>query len=440
MAFQGPDSGVTVDSKMEGKYSSLFSMLGYVDTRYFASNLKVIKEQIADPNCPHPIVLMVGYWLFNKIYTLYKVKKPERPWYSKILIPAIEKEQFNIISKSNYLRYLDGGMMAFLAEHFYFHRFPSQFFLLQMFNDVTLIQYGREEEEMKSHFLGWIRKAPTYLQQCNLLDVLIRYFPKDPDVKKVRAEMEEGRLNQEQKDDKPRNLYTNEQNAHDEDISEATLLAVDKLLAWHKKNPFIDPNDVQPDGPSEYDMMYQCISRFPLSENILVRAKIDTTAFPTENFSPHIMDVLIALVRWIEQSESKEELYKRLIEEFAGMDGLCSSGYINRFISVLQGFSEEYTVTIPFAKQLQARLTHEISKQMNSASDLEMEGSYDPKHRSHYLGFLARVFNACLPAVIQDYGAEDVEKDLAGVVEKIAGSPCVYRKGQIVFTSEKGSN
>lgn len=407
-------------------YESLLSLLKYLDARHFQSNLAIIMKAVEDPKCPRNIIFTICSWLFRKIYSAYKVKKPDRKKYTDILIPAIQ-EEFNIVVKGNYLHYNDTDIIKLLAEHFYFNRFQQEFFILQMVNDVQLINLGKTEDEMKEHFLGWIRKATTYEQQCNLLDILLKYFPQDPEVKDVREKME----HPDQKHIGTRNLYTNDQNAHDEDITTETLLALDKLMTWYKKNPFIHPDDFRLTGPSEYDMMYKQIHEIPHVENVLVRAKIDTTTFPTENHVPTIMDCLIALVRFIDGSPCREDLYKRLAEEVTSMDGLCTSGYINRFISVLQGFHEEYTVKIPFQKQLRAILTHNLSKHMKQATEDEIEGSYNPEFRRDYLNMVERVTNQIIPEIQKSHGKKDVDDNIVSVMTEITGALCNYQHDAI---------
>ena len=285
-----------------------------------------------------------------------------------------------------------------------------------MLNDVQLIQ-TTHTDNMLEHFLKWIRKTQDIKQQSNLLDVLLRHFRDNSEVKEIHQKMMESKNGLA-------SLYTNNQNAHDEDITEETFKAVNKLLLWYKNNKF---NTECPEGKEfeevlDVTLAINSIKKHinpKLLEEIITRAKIDNTLFD-RGFT--IMKVFIALTRYISLSDHSQELITRLEEEFHEMNGLCSSGYINRFINVLQGFDEAYSIKIPFSKQLQAALSHNISIELNECvSDEIISGSYNEEYRNDYIDFIKESTNKYIKKMYEQYGENDVNQNIINSLEKLTG-------------------
>jgi hypothetical protein len=442
------DGELKLDQKVIKSYDLLLEELKCLMTCNFNNTLSRVKDVFRDVSSPNIIIFILASWLFRKIHIYYKPTKVDHSLYLEHLLPRINNEQ-NPVIKGTYLKYHNYLMLKDLTEHFYFNRFASEFFIIQMLNDVELIQSVKLSEGMREHFIEWIRKASTYSQQCNLLDVLLRYYRQDPVVIAIRNKMEHGSppLEKEESHVPPMlekkqiaNLYTNNQNAHDEDITDETLLAFNRLFKWYHKHPFISEEERQLYSFGEYEKMVEAIKHLTNASEVIERAKIDTTVFQTSDYRFIIMDALIALVRLIDLSPHKSSLLKRLEEEFADMTGLCPSGYINRFINTLQGYHEEYSIKIPFSKQLQAILSYKLGLAIQTASDFEIEGSYDQEHKHLYLAMVEKVINKEIPMLRHTYGENDVDSSIEKVVTNFINHPCHYAGGIIKFDTSKGIN
>lgn len=392
----------------------------FVNTRTFHADVERVVGLISDPCAPRDIRLILGEWLYRKVNLFYRPTPEDITKVCDFLIRPIAESE-NIVLKGLYLHYHNVRALLYLSEHFFLHRHPDKFFIIQMLNDVQLIQ-NTPSEQMLSHFLKWIRKTKSYDQQCNLLDVLLRHFPMNEEVKEVHTKMKYG--------DKTRgklvDLYQDQQNAHDEDISEETMKAAGELMLWYRDNKY----DFEPDHGEYFEPrevldqvlldLGESIHDKKLLDEIVSRARIDTTTFEC---GCSIMSLFISLGRYISLSPSKRELIKRLEEEFKEMNGLCSSGYVNRFINVLQGFDDRYSVKIPFKKQLQAALCHHINLALQTASEEVIAGSYEEEYRYEYLEFLEYHSNLNLPKMIAQYGKEDVEKNIVVALDELSGLP-----------------
>lgn len=419
--------------KYQETFLDILEKCKYVNTRTFIKDAEEVRQFIKDDTAPPETRLVLGEWLYRKVFMFYKPSDESIKETCTILFKPIE-ECDNIVIKGLYIYYHNLKALRIIAEHFFLNRHPESFFILQMLNDVQLIQTTPQEDSL-SHFLKWIKNTKNYEQQSNLLDVLLRYFPKDKEVKEIHAKMKYG-----EKKSKFINLYDDSQNAHDEDIVEETITAAQKLLKWYKTHQFdLEPPEGVPFEPREIlDEAVKSIQdsskNIPLLNEVVIRAKIDNTLFPG-GFS--IMQLFIALCRYISLSPSKDELIKRLEEEFKEMNGLCSSGYINRFINTLQGFDPEYSVKIPFNKQLQAVLTHHLNKAFQTASEEAIAGSYDIEYRNDYIIYLTDFVNKLLPKLCEQYGEKDVEKEIANVMNIVSGLEGVWRYNnkEVSYTS-----
>ena len=98
------------------------------------------------------------------------------------------------------------------------------------------------------------------------------------------------------------------------------------------------------------------------------------------------------------------------------MKELCASGYIVRLINVLQGFDEEYAVSISFDKQLYAVISKALADSLEHASEKIIEGSIEMN--DDYLSHVCNVVKNNLPRLLDDYG-NDVSVHLIEVMESI---------------------
>lgn len=398
----------------DDKYAQLLLRCGVINTRTFTKDIAEVKQYILSSETPGWLRLVLGEWLYRKIYVFYHPKKKEEvePLCASLIDPIVETT--NIVLKGLYLHYHNVIALRFLAQHFFLSRHPDEYFVLQMLNDVQLIQ-TTPYDEILEHFLRWIKRTDNFEQQSNLLDVLLRHFRKNEEVERIYQKMRFG-------DTKGFvNLYTDAQNAHDETVLPGVMKAAVKLRKWYKNNPY-DFEPKQGEIFVEKDVLEEALKELgdlgqrEVTSSVVVRAKIDVTVYE-EGIT--IMNLFIALCRYIGMSSSKELLLQRFEEEMKEADGLCSSAYIVRFVNVLQGIDPEFAVTHPFANQLQGALTHYLNKHLQNASDLVIAGSYSEESKEEYLQFIERYTNEFLPELYQRYGRKDVDDNILGVLQKL---------------------
>ncbi len=406
-----------------GPYQELLEGCREIKTQEFKAHLDKVIKHIHDPTVPLEIKLVLGEWIFRKIKFFYRPRTTEEVSELVTSLSQATRESANLILKGLYLHYHHDQALSKMANHFFEHRHSEEHFLLQMFNDVTVVQ-TTPHDRMLTHFLEWIERSRVYEQQCNLLDVLLRYYKRDSRVIEIEKKMKrgEGKSTFE-------NLYTDHQNAHQEDITEEVMRVVAELIKWYKTDPYLLTLGEEENSIAEVE---KNLSTVPGIDHLVYRARIDPTSFSGHT----IMNVLVALSEYISISPAKELLFTRLGEEAAEMKGLCSSGYITRMVNVLQGIEEKFTTRLPFREQLNARITYCLEKAFHSATEEEVMGSYQVEYREEYLELVKRSVNSNLKSIIQDYGEKDVLEGIPEVMKRVTGQDWVCEEGKIKVKKE----
>lgn len=429
-----------VNIELDQYIDNLFERLKYLKTLTFKDDLEEVIEILlyqgskkGNNKIKPEIKISLCEWFFRKIVMYYNPKQELREEVCDQLKIAIRKCK-NVFIKGLYLRWYNMDALFNVCEEFFINRFTEEnkvkeeqdkYFLLQMLNDVQLIQC-KNPMDMKEHFINWINKIDNFEQRSNLLDTLLRYFNNDPKVKSIYEDM---KFNEEKKpidfsmckeEKKPANksIYNNNQNAHDEELSESVLKCVYKLLLKTKKIV----------GELEGDTLDAYINSFLFSnyennqiiETIRLRLKLDQTVFGKETVF-RLTNLFYAVIRYIVESEHREVLTERLYEELVEMRDLCATGYVNRIMNIFIGFDERYSYKLPFHTQLESILSAKISKAMDNASDLVVSGSYSSNGKMEYLTFIRDLVNTSLPTIIKDYGKEDVDSNIIKVLGKVSG-------------------
>jgi len=385
-----------------------------VNAMIFSDVKKDALQMLKDPNCLVEVKIMLGDWLFRKVARYFHMTEDILEKTCGDLVSPIDKCQ-NTILKSEYLQFTNVDSINKITLNFYLNRFTNKdkFFILQMLNDTQLVKnYVQDtritDDGMRQHFLEWLKKSNVFEQQSNLLDVLLKYYGSDPDVVQVYNKMRWG------KNKERGTLYEDEQNVHDEGVRQSSLDAAEKLMEWDSVDPIKAPSGIK-FRDFITGMLYPFYSEEekPIIDRVVERMCIDHTYFG-DGFT--IAELFLALLNYIRKSKHMKELLKRLMEEMDSMKELCASGYIVRLINVLQGFDEEYAVSISFDKQLYAVISKALADSLEHASEKIIEGSIEMN--GDYLNHVCNVVKDNLPRLLDDYG-NDVSVHLIEVMESI---------------------
>lgn len=431
-----------------------------LDFMTFSQVKKQVIKYITENKCSSDIKIIFAEWMFTKIFMNFKFNDEDIEKYCLILRSPI-KACKNTIMKGKYLKFHEYKAVNNLALHFYINRFqhPDTYFVLQLMNDIQLVKgYVQDpnlsDEDLKNNLITWLESSKIPEQQYNILDVLLKYYSNDLRVKEICERMRWAEDHHEKGSIK-KTLYGDAQNVHDSSISVSTKDAAARLILWDKKDleeiESFDENVPQEQNEKSARKSSRLITTVPfelvcksfLSKNcpelsksdidaVVTRMCIDTTSFDGTIISPKnskkievsfsIADLFTCLVNWIKTPGNKSNqktLLNILADELKAMKAMCSSGYMARLINVVQGFSEQFQVTLPFEKQLFAVLAKRINDSMADAGENVIMGAIDDEYKNEYIDFIKSIVNDELPSIMNEYGKSDVEIALIGVLNEI---------------------
>jgi len=394
------------------------SYTSYFDIAKFPSIKTNVFKLVDDPALPSAVGIIICNWFFRTIYRLYKPTPKEL----KKLLNKASKCHYrakNIIAKGTYLNYIDVNSTTKLAGYFYGKRFgDDRYFVLQLSNDVVLVNNLNQDsaftpERLLKHFCKWIKRAALDEQRSNLLDVLLLNYKSDPRVEEIFQEMRYD-------DSANTGLYGDRQNVHDEEVSAAALVAAEALMKWYADNKIPDEeinNDFQGDRGAWVRCHLESTDLFEEADGqktldlVITRLTLDQASFGSAFNKFSIMQFIMALLHFIFGLTSYRNLYPTIKEEFREMRELCSSGYVERGIAILQGVpgAEEFEIRISERKRLFSAVAAKLSEVMKKAPENVILGSCDPGLKGVYLEYLERKINELLPS-LNHFG--DVLEDL----------------------------
>lgn len=420
-----------------------------VDSRSIGSVRDKVMIFLVTPATPPSVRMLLAEWLFTKLYRIFPTPEALR----KELIPEVEssvREIPFITLKSLYMKFHDRDMAIELAEKFFLERFneSEEDFLIQMLNDVMLAREYLTDprfsrETLKAHFIKWITSIDVFEQKSNLLDVLLHNFGKDEAVKAIHSEMSKGK-----------GVYDDEQNVHRDDIQKTAMAAAAALLKWRQETypnsnfnlPSYGEFDMYLSGEGQLYQQEPSPDVKPMTFNQFMKARlramcprvednvircvvdrmiVDDTTFHYESKDEETVTIRIHEIAWatldfIDLHESKDTMCEILAETLIPMHQLCASGYVTRFINVLQGFDERFEIRIAFDAQLYSILTPKVSDAFNQNPNA-VNGISDPEFRDAYINVFIDITNRRLPAIRKEYGSDDVDAAIVAVVNKMSG-------------------
>lgn len=163
-------------------------------------------------------------------------------------------------------------------------------------------------------------------------------------------------------------IFSNNQNAHDETISNSALKA---LIFLKNINPVISIETVKNEMFLDKRMV---LEDNKLAINLAFERLENDHSFIKE-VCMNLKDVILKLYSFIDKHEYRGEMMKRLYEELLDMSGTCHTGFVNRLVNVLSGFTE-FSLEISWKEQIKAnlmeKLKHLLMLPENSDAMLEM--------------------------------------------------------------------
>lgn len=163
------------------------------------------------------------------------------------------------------------------------------------------------------------------------------------------------------------NIYKNSQNVHVRAIEESVQGIIDHLSTYYPENgkvlTFTDVCDEIRKKVESDDWKHEKDA----VEGALTRVAIDRAVYGHSNMA--LSTILTKVWTYVQNSEYREELERRLIEELVESNNKCSSGYAGRIVNTLSGFDEKMSVSISFEDQIISNLEARLNTRIRSLDD-----------------------------------------------------------------------
>jgi len=221
----------------------------------------------------------------------------------------------------------------------------------------------------------------------------------------------------------PKSVYSDSQNVHNSKINQTVIKTLENLFRKYQHLIILTQIDGKnTDNKEKFDHKIQILndirgiftSKYPDKKDIINISinyiKTSTAIFGTLELG--MIDAFIALWFWITEHEHQTDLEKRLLEEFQEMNGLCTTGHIARLMNVMQGFTNDETLSIRISDKDQcfAVIKQYLSKELQECDDeqvLEQMITGGEK----YVKFIRKIIAKKLLSWQEEYG-----KDILTVV------------------------
>ena len=198
------------------------------------------------------------------------------------------------------------------------------------------------------------------------------------------------------------NIFKNSQNVHNRSIEES----VEKLIE------FISSYIPRSVSPYTFDKAKEeiedCIAReTDLNQDILnkaiIRITIDRATYGRFNMT--LSTIISKMWTYIQDSQYKTELEKRLLEELIDSHNKCSSGYVSRIVNCISGFGD-VSLQISFEDQiitvLETRLNSKIMEEDEITSDTILDEMTLPVRFYDKRGTFLKFFRTHISKIRED--------------------------------------
>jgi hypothetical protein len=204
---------------------------------------------------------------------------------------------------------------------------------------------------------------------ADIADILLKYGDEE-----CKEKAQEKILTLGFKDNKDfvKTVYNNAQNIHTEEISESALEILEFL------------SNIKVEKIPKFKEVYTEIRKLAKSvefykekddrkkiKNSLNRIFIDRALYSKMNYT--LENILIKVWLYINSSDFREEMIKRLLEELIDMSGWCSSGAAFRLLNILSGFGE-FNMRVSWADQIIANFSGRFHALVNKVKNEEKKG------------------------------------------------------------------
>jgi len=171
--------------------------------------------------------------------------------------------------------------------------------------------------------------------------------------------------------DRGRNIFKNSQNVHNQAVEESIEKMIEFISTYVPRNGIVYTFDKAKEELEE-KIKHQEKYDKKILEQAIIRITIDRAIYGRMNLT--LYNIIAKMWTYIQDSQYKDEMENRLLEELIDANNKCSSGYVSRIVNSMSGFGD-MSLTISFQDQiisvLESRLNEKIVLDENVDTILE---------------------------------------------------------------------
>ena len=169
------------------------------------------------------------------------------------------------------------------------------------------------------------------------------------------------------------NIFKNSQNVHNQAVEDSVEKLIEYISTYVPRNGVHYTFDKAKEELEEKIMTQEKYDKNIL-EQAIVRITIDRAIYGRLNLT--LYNIIAKMWTYIQDSEYRQEMENRLMEELIDANNKCSSGYVSRIVNTISGFGE-MSLTIGFEDQIIAVLETRLNQKIMQLDEAEMDQILD---------------------------------------------------------------
>lgn len=206
--------------------------------------------------------------------------------------------------------------------------------------------------------------------------------------------------------DRARNIFKNAQNVHNQAIEDSVERLIEYISTYIPRN---GKNYTFEKAKEELEEKIKNQDKYDktILGQAIIRIVIDRAIYGRMNLT--LYSIIAKMWTYIQDSEYREEMENRLMEELIDANNKCSSGYVSRIVNTISGFGE-MSLTMSFEDQiisvLETRLSNKIREMDADEMDTVLEEMMLPVRFYDKRGTFLKFFRSNISAIREDMYAE----------------------------------
>ena len=161
------------------------------------------------------------------------------------------------------------------------------------------------------------------------------------------------------------NVFKNSQNVHNQAIESSVEKIIEFISAYTSMNQYTFDKVKE-----EIEEKIKNHEKYEILKESIVRITIDRATYGRLNYT--LSAIITKMWSYIQDSEYRDELEKRLFEELIESNNKCSSGYVSRIVNTISGFGE-MSVQIGFEDQIVSVLENRLNKKIEEEDEKDID-------------------------------------------------------------------